>query len=158
MDLPPLLDAPSDRCEGSLGLGAAALSAGYLPGVRLLPADCSVRIEGLMSTCFGGVRGSPVTGVGSTLTVTSVSRSSSSRSSRRIARECETHEPAPGGAMNLAWSRCAIRVLRSGAARFACVGGRRGSPTKSVRPHHRKTKRRFVRENFHLVVNKNQDG
>ena len=90
MDLPPLFDAPSDRCEGSLGLGADALSAGYLPGVRLLPADCSVRIEGLMPTCFGGVRGSPVTGVGSTLTVTSVSRSSSSRSSRRIARECET--------------------------------------------------------------------
>ena len=70
----------------------------------------------------------------------------------------DAREPAPGGARNLAWSRCAIRVLRSGAARFACVGGRRGSPTKSVRPHHRKTKRRFVRENFHLVVNKNQDG
>ena len=141
MDLPPTLDAPSDRCERSLGRGDAETSAGYLPGVRLFPADCSRRIWVPTPTCLGGVLGSPA-GCGSTLTVTSVS-SASSRSSRRMARDAGARGRRSGGPDVDAMRDTAGRFLGRGASRVARVGaGRRGAQPKASE----KTKRRFHRK------------
>ena len=132
MDLLPTLDAPSDRCERSLGRGDAETSAGYLPGVRLFPADCSRRIWVPTPTCLGGVLGSPA-GCGSTLTVTSVS-SASSRSSRRMARDAGARGRRSGGPDVDAMRDTAGRFLGRGALRvWRASGLAGGSPTKSVR-------------------------
>ena len=126
MDLPPTLDAPSDRCERSLGRGDAEPSAGYLPGVRLFPADCSRRIWVPTPICLGGVLGSPA-GCGSTLTVTSVS--SASASSRRMARDANARGRARAAVRGtrrgpdarydrtVPRARCASRVARVGVGR-----------------------------------------
>ena len=135
MDLPPPLDAPSDRCERSLGRGDAEPSAGYLPGVRLFPADCSRRIWVPTPICLGGVLGSPA-GCGSTLTVTSVSSATaSSRSSRRMARDANAGARGrrSGGPDVDPMRDTAGRFLGRGALRVWRASGSAGSPTKSVR-------------------------